>query len=424
LISEDSELISEEKNQDTSVENEEEQFALSVNKTDEEIPDMPKEQEEESAQDSESISEPEHLEIEEAQLKNDPITSDKENIELKSEGVKLVNKTTQLKDANIQNENVGLKTLTTSKKLDSKLNKKSETNYSTRDLSTIMQAKLGSCQWIGGKAVIHHVEYSETQQIKNISNVPLSTVVNINNGFFEGKLYIRLKNHGKDQGYFSGRKRINSWTVQGRFKKRLRFDHVWSGQKWDHKWSNLPPKMIMNAGLKFAKKLNPLLHESINSPQPFAIWPLISLPTVLNISKPGEEPDIATHTLKENTKLLKDSKNRPLLKSASHRKDFFSRNPSALKKHYFDTDKVYTFETYQNLFDVLSFTYVLPIKNVSLLNKFQEMPLEFSAFLFQPKDVTNRTATIAQFRKIKYQKDLKFCWRVLLHSKHGYMLNK
>jgi len=374
--------------------------------------------------DSELISERANLENEEAQLKVDPITSEEyKKKKLNSERGNFENQKAQLKDANIQNKDVDLKTVTKRTRLDSKLNNETGTNYSTKDLSTIMQAKLGSCQWIGQKAVIHQVEYTDTEQIKNISKVPLSTAVNINNAFFEGKLYVRLKNHGKDQGYFNGKKRINSWAVQGRFKKRLRFDHVWGGQKYDHQWTNLPPKFIMKSGLKFAKSLNPSLHESLFDSQPFAIWPLITQPTVLNISLPGQEPDIKSHRIKENTKLLTDSKKRPVLKSADHRKDFFANNPAALKKYYFETDKVYTFETYQNLFDLLNFTYLLPIKNVSLLNKLQEMPIEFSAFLFQPKDVSNRNATTEQFRDRKI-KDLKFCWRTLLHSKHGYLQNK
>merc|ERR1712137_837365 len=162
--------------------------------------------------DSELISERANLENEEAQLKVDPITSEEyKKKKLNSERGNFENQKAQLKDANIQNKDVDLKTVTKRTRLDSKLNNETGTNYSTKDLSTIMQAKLGSCQWIGQKAVIHQVEYTDTEQIKNISKVPLSTAVNINNAFFEGKLYVRLKNHGKDQGYFNGKKRINSW---------------------------------------------------------------------------------------------------------------------------------------------------------------------------------------------------------------------
>jgi hypothetical protein len=93
---------------------------------------------------------------------------------------------------------------------------------------------------------------------------------------FEGKLVSRMRDvplHPCKDGrmtsaeYFKGRSRQYAWTVQGRFKRRVRFDEVVTGQEFGRPFRNTPSSTMVKRGLDMLKhKLPETFEWYVNGP--------------------------------------------------------------------------------------------------------------------------------------------------------------
>lgn len=87
---------------------------------------------------------------------------------------------------------------------------------------------------------------------------------------FEGKLVSRMRDvplhpckdsRMTNAEYFKGRSRQYAWTVQGRFKRRIRFDQVVTGQEFGRPFRNTPSSTMVKRGLDMLKHKLPETFE-------------------------------------------------------------------------------------------------------------------------------------------------------------------
>ncbi len=75
------------------------------------------------------------------------------------------------------------------------------------------------------------------------------TPVRFESPIFQGKIASRVKNayprSNLSTSYFKGKTRMFQWTAQGKFKKRLRFDELITGQEFDKPFRNMPSTRLV-----------------------------------------------------------------------------------------------------------------------------------------------------------------------------------
>ena len=105
-----------------------------------------------------------------------------------------------------------------------------------------------------------------------------------------------------DESYFSaGRKRKMQVCVQGRFKRPLRFDQVYSGQEFSRPLKNVPAKRLVRWGFSILKpRLPPSFRADLFCPQPYFLSPLILTSSRARCDWPSKEPNVASYDFEED----------------------------------------------------------------------------------------------------------------------------
>jgi len=132
----------------------------------------------------------------------------------------------------------------------------------------------------------------------------------------------------------------------------------------------------MNVFSTLIKKISPSTDISINSNNPYILAPLATGMQTIAINKPGEEPSVNNFDLDEDMTLMGGyfSKS-PSRIPPSKRKLYFSRAEAA-RKHVFDTSNVYTFEFYQDLLDLSTYSLRLGLVSLSLERYLNGQPIQ------------------------------------------------
>lgn len=97
------------------------------------------------------------------------------------------------------------------------------------------------------------------------------TVVRFEGPTFKGKIISRVKQASLintpfqkkeyKQDYFKGRSRMFQWVVQGKFKQRLRYDKVVTGQEFLRPFRNAPSAAIVRQGINILRSRLPEIFE-------------------------------------------------------------------------------------------------------------------------------------------------------------------
>eukprot|EP01042_Synura_sphagnicola_P000163 gene163-164_t len=88
------------------------------------------------------------------------------------------------------------------------------------------------------------------------------------------------------------KKRQFQYVVQGRFKKRLGFSSVYTGQAFSGPLTELPSSWILSPFLYLLAQLQPGMEADLTSESPYILSPLMSTCQNIVVSKVGEEPAI------------------------------------------------------------------------------------------------------------------------------------
>ena len=208
-------------------------------------------------------------------------------------------------------------------------------------------------------------DFIEMEKYKKDEPLPIGIPVEFESPSFKGRILLRLMNGPTDEpnshdAYFDGRRRRTQVVIQGQFKQQYSMADVYGGFSGETAPRNLPSKGVM----KMVKPIMSYLAPGIvvdTSDKPKILQPLGAMNQVC-INKPGEEPDITKRDIPENPSMLGDEFNftGELLARMKKRQKILSRQNSA-KKYTFDTDKVYTFQVYNEHTCIGSYTLNYPV---------------------------------------------------------------
>lgn len=199
-------------------------------------------------------------------------------------------------------------------------------------------------------------------------------VTDFESDLFQGSLMVRIRYaegttaepYNDEQGYFAGMNRRYQVVVRGKFKKPVPFTECLSGFALERKCGKLPPKFIVRGALKVVSFFAPQLAVKAEGPKPTCLTPFGSTPhaiivkddtsqarNTLSMEDVHEEPTQAAHTLLgEALGASSSAMQRSRFRKKAFDKLFVQKNKNVLA----DTDKVYTFEFLQHLFNFQDFT--------------------------------------------------------------------
>jgi len=213
-----------------------------------------------------------------------------------------------------------------------------------------------------------------------VGDLPLGVPFKFSSDLFEGTCLFRIKgcksnNPEGDSAYFDGRKRIYQSVVQGRFKEEISVADVCTGHEFARPLKNLPHPFIIKTATSFISKIALGCNIEIHTSQPFMEATLLGTSQIVRGDEPGNEPNITCKDIEEDCSIFGGAFRNGNV-SSSRRKRIFS-NPAKCKQYTFDTDTVYTFEFYQNLFDVQSYSLDLGFIKLGAINVLNGQPIQW-----------------------------------------------
>lgn len=244
----------------------------------------------------------------------------------------------------------------------------------------------------------------------NISyNMPIEeNVIHFETNMFKGKAVLRFRDcPGEPTEYFSGRKRRQQWTVQGQFKKTLNAHHVFTGYEFNRKFVDVPGQWVFMPVLSLIRTLAPTFKEDMFSEQPYFLNPFLQTVQTLDISMPGDEPDIKLNEFVENNVLFGGKFCNEVVDRLA-RKSYFCSEENG-KNHVFDPQFVYTFDCYEDRFDPSLFNLVLPFTSISLTPYMNAQPLTLMSKVWDPESEHDGSYlfNFEMFHKTQFEKKIE-----------------
>jgi hypothetical protein len=209
-----------------------------------------------------------------------------------------------------------------------------------------------------------YVSASPNTRVKNVDldePLPLGVPLEVETSIFEGKILLRFQSTQPDRSkpdpaFLDKSKRFLQVVVQGRFKKPLSFADVYVGGIFQRPLQYAPPPVFARLLHVLFSKIAPGTIMDLGSSQPRVLVLGAGVAERLSINQPGQEPDITAIDIPENTETVFGDK----YKSSSERKRHFSKRQKA-STHFYDTEKIYTFQYYDEVMDYGNFNIELPL---------------------------------------------------------------
>ena len=240
-----------------------------------------------------------------------------------------------------------------------------------------------------------------TTDSSSSSTLPLDgRVVHFSSPLFEGKMVSRVRdipssrqqndhdesNTISNETYFNSRSRQYQWSVQGRFKKRIRYDRVVTGQEFDRPFRNKPSSKLVERGLQLLKNKLPETFEcELFCNEPRFEHPLLAGCQHFRVDHQQDLvglPDNQLYGIGDDGNVIEDTTQINITSSCRDgvaRRKFFSSNTN-LEQFYFEPDDlVYTFDFFANFFSPVRHRLELtPFFSVDLIPYFNGFPLYLS----------------------------------------------
>lgn len=207
------------------------------------------------------------------------------------------------------------------------------------------------------------VQAGSDTKVTGLSNnqpVPLGIPFEVESPLFKGRVLLRFRNAKSDDPeahseYFKGRKRLMQTVIQGRFKRPIKMSDVYVGSIFSQPLAGAPPPLMTKIMDAIIRRVAPGLILDLSSENPKVVALLAGTAQTMSIDSPGNEPDITLPAIEENVvaalgKSVATSKRRKKL-----------GNPKKAASYEFDTEKVYTFHTYDDAMDYGRGTMHLPM---------------------------------------------------------------
>ena len=240
-----------------------------------------------------------------------------------------------------------------------------------------------------------------TTDSSSSSTLPLDgRVVHFSSPLFEGKMVSRVRdipssrqqndhdesNTISNETYFNSRSRQYQWSVQGRFKKRIRYDRVVTGQEFDRPFRNKPSSKLVERGLNLLRNKLPETFEcELFCNEPRFEHPLLAGCQHFRVDHQQDLvglPDNQLYGIGDDGNVIEDTTQINITSSCRDgvaRRKFFSSNTN-LEQFYFEPDDlVYTFDFFANFFSPVRHRLELtPFFSVDLIPYFNGFPLYLS----------------------------------------------
>mmetsp|Transcript_17365 Transcript_17365/g.20443 ORF Transcript_17365/g.20443 Transcript_17365/m.20443 type:complete len:455 (-) Transcript_17365:39-1403(-) len=240
--------------------------------------------------------------------------------------------------------------------------------------------------------------------------------VDFETSLFIGKVMIRVSNVPNTSSesqenmkeYFKNRSRTLQICIQGKFKKRICFNQVYSGQEFARPLKRMPPRRVVKWSFNFLRsRLPDSFAADLFAPLPYYIAPLILAAKVVraDVSDPPDltdfdiMEDLSSHGVKvlrndlitltqeakkgnwqvqrkSETKLKKARQQAALNAMKQRKRDLGT--PRLLASQYYETDTTYTFDYYDSFFRPDSFSLDLGLKRLDLCPFLGEQPVVLS----------------------------------------------
>ena len=208
---------------------------------------------------------------------------------------------------------------------------------------------------------------------------PIGVPFHFTSELFEGQCLLRLRNVTSDNtegdvDYFRGRRRLFQTIVQGRFKEPLLVSEVLTGHEFVRPLQHLPHPWMIKAGTTLIRTLAPGANICVHSQQPVCMAIMAATSQTVRVDICGKEPDILSIAIQEDCTMMGgDFENGKV--SSSGRKSILS-HPLRAQEYTYNTDSVYTFDFYQSLLDVSTYSLDLGIIKLGLSPVLDGQPIQ------------------------------------------------
>lgn len=212
-------------------------------------------------------------------------------------------------------------------------------------------------------------------QTKSEESCPIGIPFDFETPLFSGKALIRIRNletsdnPKSDAEYFAGRKRLSQCIVQGRFKKEMKLSDVFCGREYEKPMKQKPPPFVNKIVQTFLRRVAPGVEIDLCSDNPKVLAPLAGSVQGLRADAEGQEPDILT---------IDDVEDYGFDLDAKRRKKKFS-DPRHASKHVFDTETVYTFNSFDDSISYVDYQMNLKVMKFDMSLVLNGQPFQFMA---------------------------------------------
>lgn len=146
-----------------------------------------------------------------------------------------------------------------------------------------------------------------------------------------------------------------------------------SGYEMHYPLKKLPPQPILKLCISLAKKLAPGITISVHTDKQSFFLGNMSASKVVRADKPGEEVDITSHNIEEDCTLFGGEFANGNISSRRRRK--ILSDPVKLKQYKFDTKTIYTFDFYEFIADITSWSLPLGFVHLDLETILGKQPI-------------------------------------------------
>ena len=209
--------------------------------------------------------------------------------------------------------------------------------------------------------------------------LPMGAPFEFETPLFQGRVLVRAVGlpHADDRAYFKGRKRNLQVVYQGRFKRPLAVGDMFTGHEFSRPL-RLPPnfRKIVWLICRFVTAVVPGIVINIGDKRPYARSSFLATVQAMRVDLPGGEPDICEHTIDEDCSRLGGVFAKGKV-AAFRRKRLLAASGGG--GFTFDTEHVYTFDTYDHVLRLDHLTLKLPAVTIHLADGIDGQPLHFMA---------------------------------------------
>ena len=190
-----------------------------------------------------------------------------------------------------------------------------------------------------------------------INNIPMPFETKL----FKGTVMIRIANLADSpEDFFAGRNRKCQVAIQGQFKKRTRFDKLFTGQELYEKVPLLPPKSVVDTIFMLLRsKLPPTFIKDVFCDTPYFLSPLVNTCQGFAVETDETKQNVFGSpknrwSIVEDTKLLGPE----VPRDSEKRRKYFAV-ASNLEKYWFEPDLFYTFDYFQHFMDMSCMRFIV-----------------------------------------------------------------